>query len=1187
MSNNISYRVRTEVNKDKFVSVNLTEKFDELNILSLKIDTANTYKLHTSKYGCLVGRVLANGGVGIPNAKVSVFISAGTDALTDPVLAYLYPYSNVRDTNKEGLRYNLLPTSVNDKCHQDIGSFPNKRMVLDDNNVIEIYDKYYKFTTTTNAAGDYMIFGLPTGNNIIHSELDLSDIGILSQKPRDLYYKGYNETQFENSSQFKKDTNLDSLTQVISQDDSVYVYPFWGDDEVDAEGAESQIKITRNDINISYKFEPTCIFIGSIVADEKSQGFSKKCVPTTRMGKMDRLTTGKGTIEMIRKTPLGDIESFSVQGNDLIDGNGTWCYQIPMNLDYVKTDEFGNLVAAENETVGIPTRASVRFRVSLADYESDAANAHLVKMLVPNNPDNITTTIKFPVIDGEGNVKLDENNLPLMVDKAVNGYIPDYVFGSETRNDSFRDLLWNNVYTVKQYIPRLQKVRTSLSTRRIDRNKNFSGIKAVNVNGSNNPIPYNNIRVQLTFLFMFQCIIFKALILIVKAINTLVYITALLTCGKTAVDGDLRQTSDHEGGCGNNNCNITSWFEESCEVRKNENSCNGLKSLRYITIDGAMCPQTEGWYFAFGAKSADGGVTGDKRASLIYNTVVWAQSTSEVSVGGGTCKPCSSAKCDTKHSPKETTGDVSVSGGTYSGSASITNTASGTSNGKDYSGDTEIEVPKTNDEQPNKTDSYSSEGKYNTTSNTDNIVSSSEAFFVKCVELQFAMEYEVIQFDFYNDWINGCLYFPRWFAELKKRRKETKIVACDNNYTKKDNIMFVQQCAIGYDTSSDTTRIKLNKDYYSVSKNGCAGEKGKCHQGNGRKGEYVLNTSKYEHGGIVRYVRNMNDKFLYYLRPIETESNVKIKKCNLYATDIVLLGSVNECNYYGIPEAKGYPSSTFIMPPPTIQIEDESQEGEIYTEVQSGFTAFGTDGKTIKNFYEINTLNNENGTSGLTEFAGIDWGYNPFEKSGSTSGETAYDIHKQRSGHFLEIGCVNSMTNVKSCINLQRICELGAEMSQSHEGFGGSTIHVNGIVANREIIGNGIRTAFASLNSQKLTFDKIKNNYNYLGLIPKSFDGVANSFIDKGLKLPGFIESKSNSYIKFRYGVDNPSEIQFTQTSTTYFKTMPITENSFYFYFGLRDGNTAIDRLYTEYFSDCNSGEISYGEVEDGGTKIE
>jgi hypothetical protein len=1168
MSNNISYRVRTEVNKDKFVSVNLTEKFDELNILSLKIDTANTYKLHTSKYGCLVGRVLANGGVGIPNAKVSVFISAGTEALTDPVLAYLYPYSNVRDTNKQGLRYNLLPTSVNDKCHQDIGSFPNKRMVLDDNNVIEIYDKYYKFTTTTNAAGDYMIFGLPTGNNIIHSELDLSDIGILSQKPRDLYYKGYNETQFENSSQFKKDTNLDSLTQVISQDDSVYVYPFWGDDEVDVEGAESQIKITRNDINISYKFEPTCIFIGSIVADEKSQGFSKKCVPTTRMGKMDRLTTGKGTIEMIRKTPLGDIESFTVQGNDLIDGNGTWCYQIPMNLDYVKTDEFGNLVAAENETVGIPTRASVRFRVSLADYESDSANAHLVKMLVPNNPDKIDTTLKLPITNENGEIGYKEV-------EVKNKYVPDYAFGSETRDDSFRDLLWNNVYTVKQYIPRLQKIRSGgLSRKRIDRNKNFSGIKAVNVNGSNNPIPYNNIRVQLTFLFMFQCIIFKALILIVKALNLLVYITAVLTCGKSASSRTLEETSSADSS----SCSFTNLFTRECKFNQNDNSCDVMKTLRYITIDGAMCPQTDGWYFAFGSKATDGS---SKKASLIYNTVVWAEQDS-VNHGTASCKPCT---CSCGNS------------GIGTGDSNLADNGGGNLSESDTDSTISADIGK--EDTSKNGDKYSAEKKYKmkiTGGADDNgtYVSSSEAFFVKCVELQFAMEYEVIQFDFYNDWLNGCLYFPRWFAELKKRRKTSKIIACDNNFSG-DKIMMVQQCAVGYKAES-VVNLSVYSDY-TKTYNGCGGEKTKCHQGGGRKGRYILNADGYSHGGVVRFVRNMNDKFLYYLRPIEVTNDATDKICNLYATDIVLLGNVNECNQYGIPEAKGYPSSTFIMPPPTIQIEDESQEGELSKQKQVTF--YGTSNNTTKYFYDINGLNSSGDTTGLTEFAGIDWGYNPFETSGSVSGDESYKIKKQRPGHFLEIGCTNSMTNVKSCINLQRICELGAEMSQSHEYGTDSKIHVSGIVGNREVIGDGIRTVFASLNSNKLKFNKINNNYIYNGLIPKSFDGVfsgfngvcINDYTNETLYKLGFIETKSNSYLNFRYGTTTFPAMKFTfkfedDKGDVIYKAMPITENSFYFYFGLHDGNTAIDRLYTEYFSDCNSGEVSYYEVEDGSTSI-
>ena len=142
-----------------------------------------------------------------------------------------------------------------------------------------------------------------------------------------------------------------------------------------------------------------------------------------------------------------------------------------------------SLVPAEDEMTGIPTRARVRFRVSLSDYESDTASAHLPKLLIPNNP-----TLEALKKDGV-----------------------DYNFGTYTRDDSFRDLMWNNVYSVKEYIPRIQSI--ILEGRHIDRSKNFSGIKAVNVNGNNNPIPYNNLRVQLTFLFIFQCIIFKSLVL--------------------------------------------------------------------------------------------------------------------------------------------------------------------------------------------------------------------------------------------------------------------------------------------------------------------------------------------------------------------------------------------------------------------------------------------------------------------------------------------------------------------------------------------------------------------------------------------------------------------------------------------------------------------------------------------------
>ena len=39
--------------------------------------------------------------------------------------------------------------------------------------------------------------GVPVGTHTIHMDLDLSDCGILSQRPRDFVYKGYTVEQFE------------------------------------------------------------------------------------------------------------------------------------------------------------------------------------------------------------------------------------------------------------------------------------------------------------------------------------------------------------------------------------------------------------------------------------------------------------------------------------------------------------------------------------------------------------------------------------------------------------------------------------------------------------------------------------------------------------------------------------------------------------------------------------------------------------------------------------------------------------------------------------------------------------------------------------------------------------------------------------------------------------------------------
>lgn len=492
MNNNKSYRIKADVGNEKVINVELQQDINILEILSLKINQEDVYKLHSSNYGVIVGRVVANGGYGITNAKVSVFIELDDiDRYNNEIVNY-YPYTSVMTNDKEGRRYNLLPDSSSDDCYQIVGSFPNKRLVLDNDTILEIFDKYWKYTTVTNKAGDYMIFSVPTGNQQIHVDIDLSDIGTLSQKPRDMVYKGYNITQFENSNQFKNSTSLDSLAQLYSQNQSVYVYPFWGDSDV------NEIAITRCDIEIQYKFEPTCVFFGSLVTDNYAHNIGHKCSPSKFSGFNRDLVSTEGTIEMIRETLDGLVEEYQIQGNKLIDGDGVWCYQIPMNLDYVGTDEYGNIVPTDDPNKGIPTRTSVRFRVSSEGTKSEAVSRHRAKYLIPNNPEIME--------DAEHVVPHIDNG------KTYNNY---YEFGSATPSNCFRSLYWNKVYSVKSYIPRIQTTHKVNTT-------NYNSLRSTNLSNDANPAPFNKVRFKLMFAYRVICVIMMIIIQLLCFINKFV-----------------------------------------------------------------------------------------------------------------------------------------------------------------------------------------------------------------------------------------------------------------------------------------------------------------------------------------------------------------------------------------------------------------------------------------------------------------------------------------------------------------------------------------------------------------------------------------------------------------------------------------------------------------------------------------
>lgn len=418
-------------NDEKVVHVNLKQGVDVMKILSLEITSEDTYQLHTSGYGVIVGRVLANEAYGVPNVRVSVFVPLSSEDKENDAISTEYPYATLQTRNDDGKKYNILPDSANggyDGKHTAMGSFPNKNEVLDNDTQREIFDKYWKFSTVTNESGDYMLFGVPTGVTQVHIDCDISDIGLLSQRPYDLVAKGYDASQFKSMTEFKTDS-MENAPQIMSQDKTITVFPFWGDNK------ENRIGITRCDVKLDYDFTPSCIFLGSCITDSPGGYINTEGEANGSSGDFNSLRTSIGDIEVIRQTENGTIEELKDNVKGIIDGDGVWCYQIPMNLDRIGMDEEGNIVQVNVPGKGIPTRARVRFRISLNTGNEAVTTC---KMLVPNNP------------------KLNHNvNFPENVQTA-DEWEHWYEFGKDTPDCCFRDLHWNKVYSIKQYYPRIQ-----------------------------------------------------------------------------------------------------------------------------------------------------------------------------------------------------------------------------------------------------------------------------------------------------------------------------------------------------------------------------------------------------------------------------------------------------------------------------------------------------------------------------------------------------------------------------------------------------------------------------------------------------------------------------------------------------------------------------------------------------------
>jgi hypothetical protein len=449
-----SYRIRTELGINKTINVQLDQEFEQLEILSLTLQQEDVYNRSCADYGVIVGRVTANNGFGLPNARVSIFIPISNIDVSNPIISSIYPYKSPNDTNEDGYRYNLLPYMKSYSAHAATGTLPSRMDALTETTTIEIYDKYYLLTSKTNESGDYMIMGVPIGFQTVVMDVDLSDIGEFSLTPQDLIRMGLATEGQVAGNRFKTSTDLNSLPQIINSVKQLDISPLWGEPDI------CDIAINRLDFDLrddsNVDIQPTAVFMGSIYSTPDKFRVRKQARPKDNMGNLCSLQSGPGQILVIRQTIQQDdtgkpiLEEFKLeQSGNIIDGDGVWLTELPMNLDYIITNEFGERVISNDPTLGIPTKSKYRFKIKWQQPPS-LTDVKRPYFLVPNIKEY-----------GWTSTGTDPNLAPDYLDNEE--LAGSYYFGLDWTGytntqaainceDTFYEFEFNRVYTVSGFI---------------------------------------------------------------------------------------------------------------------------------------------------------------------------------------------------------------------------------------------------------------------------------------------------------------------------------------------------------------------------------------------------------------------------------------------------------------------------------------------------------------------------------------------------------------------------------------------------------------------------------------------------------------------------------------------------------------------------------------------------------------
>ena len=211
-------------------------------------------------------------------------------------------------------------------------------------------------------------------------------------------------------------------------------------------------------------------------------------------------------------------------GGRIIDEDGVWVTNIPMNLDYVTTNEFGEQVLSTDVNIGIPTKARYRFKVKW------------------NQPPALNNTVRrgyFLVPNIREYGWMNSSNPPLINDVyrsyAFTTNWDDYgdvttPFGQQMINDAincvdkFYEMNYNKVYTVSGHITEYRKGSSK---------KRYLGIKSITDDKCDSGVvkfPTNDAQYDPNALFTLYSIMMGILLPIILSMVLVLHVLAFIAC---------------------------------------------------------------------------------------------------------------------------------------------------------------------------------------------------------------------------------------------------------------------------------------------------------------------------------------------------------------------------------------------------------------------------------------------------------------------------------------------------------------------------------------------------------------------------------------------------------------------------------------------------------------------------------